>query len=749
MTLHNLPQCFCTCREVLRLLFGSFRDSESILGTSTPSLTATRSGRMQSGLSLHSPRTTFRNFRSLMCTIFYVLIVYFQLTAYCVCAGREPQLSDFPPWVQLTTNFSFEGPRWKQRAAIGIPVSVHAGYETQQWVAFRSGLLLLADIEKASVRVMNDGNETRSLVGICQDSRGPSTLYATGGQSGLLYAYDNSGNLQYVYNISNTLTRPVFLSSCIQTRYHLLVLDSLNPHLYSLPLVDSSTPDRGMPAPTDAFEAQAFDGFQHNLSGDWTHVAGSYNAFGVEWSNDFNDTAYVINWHTGILYTIQLTPDSVNTYAKRVSVSGAVFQFPGAVSLKFDSRNERILYITIPHLNAIAILQISSDDRHSAQFITYRTHQLSRGVVSVSEYGDYLYMISANRIDGDKYFTLVQTSRYFANANHVDDETGDHTPEPLYAAPSPSVFANRSEILAAIVATPFPVENSDEPSDNATFSPYPVGIPAPSESGTGSSNPDVNSSDDSSVVSSGSTSPVSDSSNSGDGSSHETGTVFGDIEPDNTTSIEGGISKRECFPASAMVTMMNGEQVRMDKVEIGDSILSHWDKNGTPVYTKVVMFTHRLPRVYVKLVKITTGTGDSVLLSRGHFVPVYRIQNPESVQSGLSVMRNSARNERQELIASKDVRPGYLVVSKSGQLVRITNVEFDAWDHGLFNVQTMSGSVVVHNIVMSTYTTAVRVSTAHALLMPLRLLSYLTEKWCGVHCGSNTRFCVPSQPNFI
>lgn len=712
-------------------------------------MTSPRSGQMRSDLQLHSRPTILRNIRSFTYSLFYVL-VYIQLTARCVRAGRVPQLSDFPPWVSLTTNFSSEGPTWKQRAAIGIPVSVHAGYETHQWVAFRSGLLLLADIENAAVKVMNDGNETRSLVGICQDSRGPSTLYATGGETGLLYAYDNSGNLQRVYNISNTLTRPVFLSSCIQTRYHLLVLDSLNPHLYSLPLVDSSTPDRGMPASTDTFEGQPFDGFRHDLSGDWIHIARSYNAFGIEWSNDFNDTAYIVNWHTGILFTIQLSPDSVDANAQRVLVSGAVVQFPGAVSLKFDSRNERILYITIPHLNAIAVLQISSDDHRSALFITYRSHQLSRGVLGISEYGNYLYMISANRIDGDKYFSLVQTSRYFSSSNRIDNETEDLTPEPLYAAPSPSVFANRSEILAVIVATPFPIKNQDDPPfENVTFSPSPVGIPVPSESGTESADSNVNSSDDSSVVPDGSAPPVSDNSNSSIGSNHEDGTVFGDFEPENTSSVGDGISKRECFPASAMVTTENGEQMRMDKIQIGDSILSHWDNNGTPVYTKVVMFSHRSPRVYVNFVKITTETENSVLLSRGHFVPVYRTQDLESVQSRLLFSRNTVRHERQELIASKDVRPGYLVMVESGQLVRVTNVEFNVWDYGLYNVQTLSGSIVVHNISMSTYTTAVRVTIAHALLMPLRLLSYFAEKWCGVYNSSISRFCVPSWPNII
>lgn len=724
------PSCSRTRRATIRLLIRTFRPTMSTIMASSLSK-PTRARPFQPRLSTWPSCFTLRSLTSLMCSATLFFVLFSHLSAVVVHASQVPQLSDFPPWVALTTQFSSESPRWQQRAAIGIPVGAHAGYGTEQWVAFRSGMLLLADIKNASAFVMNDGNDTPSVSAICQDSRGPSTFYTTGGETGLLYAYDNSGRLQHVYNISNTLETPVFLSACVQTRYHLLILDALNPHIYSLPLVDDSTPARGMPAPTDAFEGQPFVGYRHDLSGDWEHVQGSYNAFGVEWSNDFNDTAYVINWDTGILYTIQLSPDSVDTTTRQVAISGAVVQFPGAVSLKFDSRNERILYITIPHLNAIAVLEIHSEDCHSARFLTYRTHRLSRGVVGVSEYGDFLYMVSAERVPGARYFSLVQTSRYFTS---VSQSSEDSTPEPVYPAPSPTAFANRSEILAAIVATPFPAGSPEPASSNVdTSSPSPFGTPIPSSLPGGvSGGPGIELSSPT-VLPNGSNSPVTDSSDSDDGSEDGGGRVFGD-SPGKENSMDGGTSStaRECFPGNAMSETKGNGPVRMENVQIGDSLLSHWDKDGAPVFSPVILFTHRLPKVSAKFVKITVDNRTSVMVSEGHYVPVFRIHKSEPVTPSGSLANSTNQNWRSssQLVASRDVRPGHWLSVRSGRLARVTRVDYNVRNVGLFNVQTTSGYVVVNGVMMSTYTTAVRVPTAHALLSPLRLMSSLTERRC-------------------
>lgn len=94
--------------------------------------------------------------------------------------------------------------------------------------------------------------------------------------------------------------------------------------MYSLSYVDSSTSARGILAPTDKIEGLPSVWFHHILTDSWENAAGFRNDFGVKWSNGFTDTAFVINWHIGILYTIQLTADFIDTSSKQIFVPCAV-----------------------------------------------------------------------------------------------------------------------------------------------------------------------------------------------------------------------------------------------------------------------------------------------------------------------------------------------------------------------------------------------------------------------------------------
>ena len=147
-----------------------------------------------------------------------------------------------------------------------------------------------------------------------------------------------------------------------------------------------------------------------------------------------------------------------------------------------------------------------------------------------------------------------------------------------------------------------------------------------------------------------------------------------------------------CFPASSKVQLRSGLQKRMDEIEVGDEVLS-----SSGEYSPVFMFTHRLSDVKEKFVRLQYHSG-AITLSAGHFVFVDGI-----------------------LKAAADARLGEflsLADGSSAKIVQIDNVS----GTGLYNPQTVSGTIVVDNVKASTYTFTVPYMAAHAFLRPISAL---------------------------
>jgi hypothetical protein len=153
----------------------------------------------------------------------------------------------------------------------------------------------------------------------------------------------------------------------------------------------------------------------------------------------------------------------------------------------------------------------------------------------------------------------------------------------------------------------------------------------------------------------------------------------------------------ECFPGSAMVELESGASKRMDAVSIGDRVAV-----GSGRFSDVFMFTHRDPLVVDRsFVTLTTGSGNTLTLTSGHYVPIDR-QN--------------------RLVAAREVRPGDTVFLRNGTTSVVVTIGV-ATLPGLFNPQTLDGRIVVDGVVSSTYTMAVEPVLAHdVLLVPVRWL---------------------------
>lgn len=151
---------------------------------------------------------------------------------------------------------------------------------------------------------------------------------------------------------------------------------------------------------------------------------------------------------------------------------------------------------------------------------------------------------------------------------------------------------------------------------------------------------------------------------------------------------------RPCFPASATVTLDNGNIVRMDEVKVGDRVAV-----GGSKYSEVFMFTHKMIDVKHEFVEVETSSGAKLRLTEGHYLPVNKVYRTAG-----------------EVMVDDSIWLGDGTTSNVVKVERVMDV-------GLYNPQTTHGDIVVNGVRASTYTRAVEPKIAHAMLTPLRMLS--------------------------
>lgn len=166
-------------------------------------------------------------------------------------------------------------------------------------------------------------------------------------------------------------------------------------------------------------------------------------------------------------------------------------------------------------------------------------------------------------------------------------------------------------------------------------------------------------------------------------------------EPESTADGDGAV----CFPGSGMVELEDGRLVEMKNVDVGDVVRTSRD-----TWSKVFMFTHRHNDIKYKFVQLDTEAGQKISLTPSHYMHVGQFGNSKLVQARHvqvgDVVTVGDSNEATEIVGKRMVE-----------------------SYGLYNPQTLDGSIVVDNVRVSTYTAAVHPWLAHnVLLAPVRWL---------------------------
>jgi hypothetical protein len=148
-----------------------------------------------------------------------------------------------------------------------------------------------------------------------------------------------------------------------------------------------------------------------------------------------------------------------------------------------------------------------------------------------------------------------------------------------------------------------------------------------------------------------------------------------------------------CFPSDAMVSLESGATIPMSSLAIGDSVAV-----GAGFFSPVFAFTHKDPSAVSAFITISTSSGASLRLTPGHHLYV-----------------------NGDLVVASSVVVGDTLELESGAISAVSSITSGV-NTGLYNPQTLEGSIIVDGVRASTYTASVDPAFAHAALTPLRAL---------------------------
>ena len=163
-----------------------------------------------------------------------------------------------------------------------------------------------------------------------------------------------------------------------------------------------------------------------------------------------------------------------------------------------------------------------------------------------------------------------------------------------------------------------------------------------------------------------------------------------------------------CFAGSEQVTMENGESKAMEKVQIGDRILTV-NANGEQVFSDVAYLPHGKNQQRATFAQVSTATGRDLKMTLNHMLP--------AGACALSTL---------PFVAASAVMVGDCVQTVSGreQVVSINQVE----GKGIYTIIAMEELIVVNGIVVTPFG-GVNPTVANIFYNLYRVMYSATPAW--------------------
>lgn len=170
-----------------------------------------------------------------------------------------------------------------------------------------------------------------------------------------------------------------------------------------------------------------------------------------------------------------------------------------------------------------------------------------------------------------------------------------------------------------------------------------------------------------------------------------------------------------CFTGNTSVQLASGLTVPMSRLRIGDRVLS-LNADGNLEYSEVLLFLHRNPELRSRFLRLTTASGVAITITPSHLILRWHKPNTTVLHEATPVYAQDVRVDDQLLVSGHAGPGGRLRVD------RVSKIE-EVFETGVYAPLTLSGTIVVNEIVASCYAVIFSQRLAHLSFAPLRLLN--------------------------
>jgi len=181
------------------------------------------------------------------------------------------------------------------------------------------------------------------------------------------------------------------------------------------------------------------------------------------------------------------------------------------------------------------------------------------------------------------------------------------------------------------------------------------------------------------------------------------------------------VAVASCFPGDATVQTENGNRISMNRLRVGDRILTVDVATGRSYFDDVIAFLHRSETAKSSFVRLHLQDGSALTLSRRHLVYVLVEQHVQ--QSSTEMELGSPRFAESVKAGDFVVRVGSPEPSQNASDViveRVVHISAVHSANGVYAPLTTSGNLVVDGVLASSYAEINSHRVAHWAMAPVR-----------------------------
>lgn len=165
-----------------------------------------------------------------------------------------------------------------------------------------------------------------------------------------------------------------------------------------------------------------------------------------------------------------------------------------------------------------------------------------------------------------------------------------------------------------------------------------------------------------------------------------------------------------CFTANTTVQLASGLTLPMWRLQIGDRVRS-LNAEGNLEYSEVLLFLHRNPSLRSRFLRLSLASGHNLTITPSHLILRWEKPNTTALHHAIPVYAQDVRIHDQLLLSSP--------TSSELTVDSITRIE-EVFETGVYAPLTVSGTIVVNDIVASCYAVIYSQRLAHLSFAPFR-----------------------------